>query len=56
MEDIIKMVQDKTGLSEDKAKMAVNTVLGFIKDKLPASIASQVDNAISGKGFNMPGL
>ena len=32
------------------AGTAVTTVLGFVKDKLPAPIASQIDNAISGEG------
>jgi hypothetical protein len=30
MDEIIKLVQEKVGLSEDQAKAAVTTVLGFV--------------------------
>jgi hypothetical protein len=38
----------KTGISEDLARKAVDTVLGYLKGKLPAPLASQLDSAISG--------
>ena len=47
MDELIKQVVSKTGISEDQARTAVTTVLGFVKDKLPAPIASQIDNAIN---------
>lgn len=50
MEELIKQVVSKTGISEEQARTAVTTVLGFVKDRLPAPIASQVDNALSGQG------
>jgi hypothetical protein len=50
MDQIIKLVQEKAGLSEDQARTAVSTVVDFLKDKLPAPIASQVDGVISGAG------
>lgn len=50
MEELIKQVVSKTGISEDQARTAVTTVLGFVKDKLPAPIAGQIDNALSGEG------
>jgi hypothetical protein len=33
------MVTQKIGITEQQAKEAVQTVLGFVKDKLPAPIA-----------------
>lgn len=48
MEQIIKMVSEKTGISNDQAKMAVETVVGFLKDKMPAGIGSQVESFIKG--------
>ena len=36
MEALIKMVADKTGISQDQAAIAVNTVVGFLKVKMPA--------------------
>ena len=50
MEELIKQVTAKTGISEDQARTAVTTVLGFVKDKLPAPIAGQIDNLIGGGG------
>jgi uncharacterized protein (DUF2267 family) len=48
MKDLIKLVSDKTGLSEDKARVAVETVTTYLKSKLPGSIAAQVDSYLSG--------
>ena len=48
MDQLIKLVADKAGISADQAKAAVDTVLGFLKDKLPAPIASQIDGLLSG--------
>lgn len=50
MEELIKQVAAKTGISEDQARTAVTTVLGFLKTKLPAPIAGQIDNAVGGGG------
>jgi uncharacterized protein (DUF2267 family) len=55
MDELIKQVVSKTGISEDQARTAVTTVLGFIKDKLPAPIASQIDNAMTGDGGGVGG-
>lgn len=49
MEEVIKQVVEKTGISEDQARTAVNTVVSFLKSKLPASIAGQIDNLTSGQ-------
>ncbi len=48
MEELIKLVSEKTGLSEDMAKVAVNTVLDFLKKKLPTPVATQIDAALGG--------
>jgi hypothetical protein len=50
MDELIKRITEKTGISEDQARTAVTTVTGFLKEKLPAPIAGQVDIAISGAG------
>jgi len=48
MDELIKKVSEKTGISEDQARTAVTTVLGFLKDKLPAPIGGQIDNLMAG--------
>lgn len=50
MDELVKQVAQRTGISEDNARTAVTTVLGFLKDKLPAPIASQIDNVVGGSG------
>ena len=48
MDEIIQRLIAKTGLPEDKARAALDTVLGFLKEKLPAPVASQIDNLLAG--------
>jgi len=55
MEELIKQVSAKAGISEDQARSAVNTVLSFVKDRLPAPIAGQIENAMSGEGGGIGG-
>lgn len=48
MDELVNQVAQRTGLAPDKARMAVDTVLGFLKTRLPGPIASQLDSAVSG--------
>lgn len=48
MENVIKMVTEKAGISEAQAKTAVDTVVNFLKDKMPAGIGSQVESFVKG--------
>ena len=50
MDELIKRITEQTGISEEQARSAVNTVSGFLKEKLPAPLAGQVDNVLSGSG------
>jgi ribosomal protein L7/L12 len=50
MEELVKRVSERTGLSEDKAKTAIDTVVGFLKERLPAPIANHVDTALTQAG------
>jgi hypothetical protein len=49
MNEIIQRLIERTGLPEDKAAAAVDTVIGFLKEKLPAPVASQIDGLMSGE-------
>jgi hypothetical protein len=51
MEQLIKLVQEKAGISPEQAKSAVNTVLGFLKDKIPG-IGPQIEGLMQGGGSN----
>ncbi len=48
MDELVKLVSQKTGLPPDQAKVAVETVIGFLKQKLPAPVASQIDGVLGG--------
>lgn len=48
MNELIQQVCQRTGLSEDKAKDAVNTVVSYLKEKLPGPISNQIDSALQG--------
>lgn len=48
MDELVKMVADKVGIPEAQAKQAVEIVLSFLKDRLPESMAGQVDAVIDG--------
>lgn len=50
MDKLIALVTQKAGIPADKAQMAITTVLGFLKGKLPAPLAGQIDNAVNGAG------
>ncbi len=50
MDELVKVVSEQTGLPKAQAEKAAKAVLDFLKDKLPAPIASQVDAAVSSSG------
>jgi hypothetical protein len=56
VDELVKLVADKTGLPEDKARQATETVLGYLKENLPDPIAGQIDKALSGGSVDVEGL
>jgi hypothetical protein len=50
VDDLIKTIQEKTGLPVDKAQDVIETVIGFVADKLPGPIGDQVKNFLGGEG------
>jgi hypothetical protein len=46
MKQLVDLVAQKTGISGDQAASAVETVVGFLKEKLPPSIAGQLDRVV----------
>ena len=50
MDDLIKQIQEKTGLPVDQAKDVIETVVNFIADKLPGPIGDQVQGFLEGGG------
>jgi uncharacterized protein (DUF2267 family) len=46
MDELIKQVSERSGISEAQARTAVETVVGFLKERLPSPLAGQVDNML----------
>lgn len=51
-EQVINLIVKKTGISQENAQKAVVVVFDFLKTKLPAPIASQLDSFLTGGTVN----
>ena len=51
MDELVKLVQEQTGLGKTQAEKAVKTVVKFLKDKLPKPIAGQLDNILKNESM-----
>ena len=47
MKELINIIVQKTGISEENAQETVQVTLGFLKTKLPAPVAGQLDSFLS---------
>ena len=54
--DLVKLVSSKTGLNEEMATLAVDTVIGFLKQKLPPELSGQLDSLLSGQESSSSGI
>ena len=48
MDELVELVSEKVGISEQQAQQAVEVVLGFLKDNLPQPLAGQIEGALAG--------
>ncbi len=46
MDELVKLVQQRTGLPEDKARLAVDTVVNYLEGRMPGPLAGQVEAAL----------
>lgn len=56
MDELVKLVAGKVGISSEQAEKAVTTVLGFLKERLPEPIAGQLDNLVAGGSGGAGGI
>lgn len=54
--EVLKQIMEKTGISEEQAKGALETVMGALKGKLPDGIAAQLQGLLEGKEFSITEL
>jgi hypothetical protein len=55
-EQVINLIVKKTGITQENAEKAVLVVFDFLKTKLPAPIASQVDSFLNTGSVNTSGI
>ena len=55
-DELIGMVAQKAGISQDQAKKAVDTVWDFLDDKLPEPLAGQIDKVLAIDPHNVVAL
>jgi hypothetical protein len=48
MDELINLVVQKTGISQDNARKAVEVIVNQLKSRLPGPIANHIDSFISG--------
>jgi hypothetical protein len=48
MEELIQEVSEKTGISLDQAKGAIETVIDHLKDKLPMGLGDKIESFLQG--------
>lgn len=48
MDELINLVVQETGISQDDARKAVEVIVTALKSRLPAPLASHIDSFISG--------
>jgi uncharacterized protein (DUF2267 family) len=51
MDELVKLVSQKAGISEAQARTAVTTVVNFLKEKLPAPLGGQLEALLSSGGL-----
>jgi hypothetical protein len=56
MEEIIRQVAERAGISEAQARTAVETVVGFLRNRLPEPLAGQLDGLVGGAAGAAGGL
>jgi hypothetical protein len=49
MNELINVIVQKTGISEENAQKAVQVTLGFLKTKMPAPLAGQLDSFLTAR-------
>ncbi len=48
MDELTQLIVERTGLSTEQARMAAELAVNFLKEKLPAPLASQIDLVLGG--------
>ena len=50
MEELVQQVSQRAGISEDQARLAVDTVADILRQRIPSPYNKYVDSFLSGEG------
>ena len=50
MEELVKRVSERAGISEEQARSAVDAVAEFLKERVPPMYAGYIDKFMGGSG------
>jgi hypothetical protein len=50
MNELVQLLIERTGLSQEQAQQVVGTVMSHLKDKLPSSVGSHLDSFLGSSG------
>lgn len=56
MDEIVKMVAERVGISQEQASSAVEIVAAQLKDKLPGPIGDQIEGVLGSGGDGEGGV
>jgi hypothetical protein len=55
-QQLIDQIAQRVGIPAEKAQLAVDVVVGYLKQHLPAAAGSQLDKALSGDESTVGGI
>jgi len=55
VDELVKAIVSRTGLSEPQARGAATGAIDFLKSRLPAPLSAQLQSALSGGGLGSLG-
>ncbi len=50
MNEIIEQLKSRVGLNDNQAQSAAETVINYLKQRLPGPIAGELDKVVAGQG------
>jgi uncharacterized protein (DUF2267 family) len=52
MRDLIEKVKSTANISDEQATQSITTVAQYLKDRMPKTLHSQIDNMLNGEKFS----
>lgn len=56
MEELLKLISERAGLSSDQSKSALTTILGLLKEKMPDALGGQLEGLLLGKELDLASI